>query len=231
MTFRILFEDDYFLAAEKPAGMPSQPTVDKNRPDFFTELKKQLQETTGAPYLALHHRLDRDTSGVMIFAKNKETNEPLADLFKTHKIQKTYLCLTKRTQKAPESWEVDNHLGEMRDAKLKKMKMVRVHSGGDRAHTLFRKLEVFPDALLVEARPLTGRMHQIRVHLADRGMGIFGDDIYASPKIPVAPRLMLHAFSLDFIHPFTGAPVHIECALPEDMQKFMKTLTFSANSD
>lgn len=231
MNFRILFEDDYFLAAEKPAGMPSQPTVDKKRPDFFTELKKQLQVDRGTIYLALHHRLDRDTSGVMIFAKQKEANEPLADLFRTHQIQKTYLCITKRTKKAPETWEVENHLGEIKDIKLKKMKMVQVHSGGNRAHTLFRKIETFPEALLIEAQPLTGRMHQIRVHLSDRGMGIFGDDIYPSPKTPPPTRLMLHAFSLDFIHPFTGEKVHIECALPEDMQKFMKTLTFSCKSD
>lgn len=232
MTFEILFEDDYFLAAAKPAGLPSQPTVDKSRPDFFTALKNQLQQERGKDfYLALHHRLDRDTSGVMIFAKTKEANEPLADLFKFHRIQKTYLCLTKRTQKAADAWEVENHLAEMRDAKLKKMKMVRVNSGGDKAHTLFKKLEVFPTALLVQAQPLTGRMHQIRVHLADRGMGIFGDDIYQAPKEPQAPRLMLHAHSLEFVHPFTQQQVRIECAVPEDMSNFMKTLTFADKND
>ena len=83
MTFPILFEDDDFIVAEKPSGLPSQPTVDKKRPNFFSLLKKQLQEERGADfYLALHHRLDRDTSGVMIFAKTKRGNEPLADLFK-----------------------------------------------------------------------------------------------------------------------------------------------------
>ncbi|ASD63887.1 RluA family pseudouridine synthase [Bdellovibrio bacteriovorus] len=228
----ILFEDDYFLAAAKPAGMPSQATVDKSRLDFFTSLKNQLRSERGNDfYLALHHRLDRDTSGVMIFAKSKEANEPLADLFKTHKIQKTYLCLTKRTQKAAEAWEVDNHLVEMKDNKLKKTKMVRTQSGGDRAYTKFRKLEVFPEALLIEAQPLTGRMHQIRVHLADRGMGIYGDDIYQAPKNPVAPRLMLHAHALEFTHPFTQEFVRIECAMPADMAQFMKTLTFHSKND
>lgn len=228
----ILFEDDYFLAAAKPAGLPTQPTVDKSRPDFFTELKKQLRNERGDSfYLALHHRLDRDTSGVMIFAKTKEANEPLAALFRTHKIQKTYLCLTKRTQKAADFWEVDNHLVEMKDSKTKKIKMVRTQSGGDRAHTKFRKLETSPEALLIEAQPLTGRMHQIRVHLADRGMGIFGDDIYQAPKSPSAPRLMLHAHALEFEHPFTGQFVRIECAVPADMLHFMKTLTFQYKND
>lgn len=223
---KLLFEDDYFIAAEKPAGIPSQATVDKSRLDFFTSLKKQLQAERGNDfYLALHHRLDRDTSGVMIFSKKKEANEPLADLFKNHHIQKTYLCLTKKTAKAPDFWEVDNHLTEMKDTKTKKTKMKLVHSGGDRAHTLFRKLETLSSGLLIEAQPLTGRMHQIRVHLADRGLGIFGDDIYPSAKDPQAPRLMLHAFSLEFAHPFTKNNMRIECPLPQDFLDFKQILT------
>lgn len=224
MTFKVLFEDDYFIAAEKPAGLPSQPTVDKRRPDFFTLLKKQLQSERGTDfYLALHHRLDRDTSGVMIFSKKKEANEPLADLFKKHKIQKTYICLT-QNKKCPEKWEIQNHLAEVRDPKLKKMKMVAVHSGGHKAHTLFRRLNTFPKGLLVEAQPLSGRMHQIRAHLSGYGLGIFGDDIYSCAKSPQAPRLMLHAHRLEFLHPFTNEKILIESPLPEDMQSFEKLL-------
>lgn len=222
--FKVLFEDDWFLAAEKPAGLPSQPTVDKSRPDFYSELKKQLQDERGKDfYLALHHRLDRDTSGVMIFAKNREANDPLADMFRTHKVQKTYLCLC-RNRKMPETWEIDNHLAEVRDHKLKKMKMKSTNSGGDRAHTKFRLIEKFKLGMMVEAQPLTGRMHQIRVHLAEEHMGIFGDDIYPCLKTPAAPRLMLHALSLDFTHPFTGVATHIESSLPEDMMAFQTLL-------
>lgn len=224
MIFKILFEDEYFLAAEKPAGLPSQPTVDKRRPVFFTLLKKQLTEERGNSfYLALHHRLDRDTSGVMIFAKNKIANEPLAEMFKKHLIQKTYLCLT-QFRKTPESWDVQNHLAETRDPVLKKMKMHSVRSGGDKAHTLFRRLEVYKKGLLIEAKPLTGRMHQIRVHLAEEGLGIYGDDIYPSPKAPQAPRLMLHALRLEFTHPFTQQAMNIECPVPRDMDEFKKSL-------
>lgn len=232
MIFRILFEDEYFLIAEKPAGLPSQSTVDKSRPDFYTLLKKQLQDERGQEYyLALHHRLDRDTSGLMIFAKSKEANPALADLFKLHKIQKTYHCLTARTQKCKDSWDVTNHLVEMKDKKTKRSKMVRTQSGGDKAHTLFKKLENFKEALLIEAKPLTGRMHQIRVHLSDYGLGIFGDDLYNSPKNPQAPRLMLHAYSLDFIHPFSHEKVHIECPMPSDMILFMNKLTTTDKND
>ncbi|KYG69839.1 RNA pseudouridine synthase [Bdellovibrio bacteriovorus] len=225
MSLKILFEDEYFLAAEKPAGLPSQPTVDKRRPDFFTQLKKQLREERGADfYLGLHHRLDRDTSGVMIFTKNKIANEPLAEMFKKHLIQKTYLCLT-ALKKCPDQWEVKNHLAEVRDPVLKKIKMKSVRSGGDKAHTLFRKLKTFKKGLLIEAKPLSGRMHQIRVHLAEAGLGIFGDDIYPSPKTPAAPRLMLHALRLEFTHPFSNEPIMIESPLPADLKEMEKTLS------
>lgn len=224
MVASILYEDEFFLAAIKPAGLPSQPTVDKRRLDFFTLLKKQMSEERGPQfYLGLHHRLDRDTSGVMIFTKNKAANEPLAEMFKKHLIQKTYLCFTK-ANKCPDEWQVQNHLDEIRDPVLKKMKMHSVHSGGKKAHTLFRKLQTYPKGLLIEAKPLTGRMHQIRVHLAERGLGIFGDDIYPAPKSPQAPRLMLHALRLEFIHPFTQKFITIECPLPEDMEKFQTLL-------
>ncbi|MEN0057327.1 MAG: RNA pseudouridine synthase, partial [Bdellovibrio sp.] len=178
MIFRLLFEDEYYLAAEKPAGLPSQATVDKRRPDFFSLLKKQMQTERGSAfYLGSHHRLDRDTSGVMIFTKSKSANESLAHLFKTHLIQKTYLCLTAK-KSTPERWEVENHLAPLRDLHTKKMKMHSVRSGGDKAHTLFRCLEVYPQGLLIEAQPRTGRMHQIRVHLSEQGLGIFGEDLY-----------------------------------------------------
>lgn len=225
MSFRILFEDELFLAAEKPAGLPSQPTVDPRRPDFFTDLKKQLKKERGDSfYLGLHHRLDRDTSGVMIFAKTKTANEPLANLFKQHLIQKTYLCLT-RLHQCPVQWEVKNHLAETRDPDLKKMKMHSVKSGGAKAHTIFRKLKTLKRGLLIEAKPLSGRMHQIRVHLSDLGLGIYGDDIYTAPKGPEPKRLMLHALQLEFIHPFTHNLTRIECPVPQDMCEFEKILS------
>lgn len=224
MTLKILFEDEFLLAAEKPAGLPSQPTVDKRRPDFFTLLKKQLRQERGEDfYLGLHHRLDRDTSGVMLFTKNKLANEPLAGMFKKHLIQKTYLCLTK-AHKCPDQWEVKNHLAEARDPVLKKMKMKSVRSGGKPAHTLFRKIRTFKRGLLIEAKPLSGRMHQIRVHLAEAQLGIFGDDIYPAPQTPSAPRLMLHAYRLEFTHPFTQEALCIESSLPADMLEFQKVL-------
>ncbi|MGZ3768888.1 MAG: RluA family pseudouridine synthase [Bdellovibrio sp.] len=224
MSIHVLFEDEYLIAAVKPSGLPSQPTVDKRRPDFFSILKQQLIQERGETfYLALHHRLDRDTSGVMIFAKNKKANIPLAEMFKKHQIQKTYICFT-GPKKCPDQWEVQNHLAEIKDPVLKKIKMHSVRSGGLKAHTAFRKIQSFKKGLMIEAKPFSGRMHQIRVHLSEQGLGIFGDDIYPSPKTPHAKRLMLHALRLEFTHPFSGQYVTIESALPADMLEFQKLL-------
>jgi RluA family pseudouridine synthase len=220
MSFKILFEDDYFLAADKPAGLPCQATVDKTRPSFFTELHKQLKAERGDDtYLALHHRLDRDTSGVMIFAKAKAANTPLADLFKEHRIQKTYVCFTKKAPKVT-SWEVKNFLAEAPRTNKERAKMIAVNSGGLPAHTHFEIIEKLLKGFFILARPKTGRMHQIRVHLSGEGYGIFGDDLYPCPTVPPPPRLMLHAESLEFIHPFTQEKIFIESPLPQDMIDF-----------
>ncbi len=216
-SFRILFEDDFFVAAEKPTGMSTQATVDKSRPHFFGELQKRYE------YLALHHRLDRDTSGVMLFAKKKEANIPLADMFKKHAIQKTYLCLSGK-RAGPETFTVKNYLAEFQKSNKEKARMVVVNSGGQVAETHFVILEQYMQGQLIQAQPQTGRMHQIRVHLSSRGLGIYGDDLYASPKEPVAKRLMLHAWKLEFKHPFTHEATRIDCPMPSDFTDFQSSL-------
>jgi RluA family pseudouridine synthase len=215
--FPILFEDDYFVAAAKPAGLSTQATLDKSRPHFFGELKKHYD------YLALHHRLDRDTSGVLLFAKRKEANIPLGEMFQKHHIQKTYLCLC-ALRAGPPQFTVKNHLAPMQKSRKERERMIVVQSGGQVAETHFEVLQKFTRGQLIQAQPRTGRMHQIRVHLSSRGLGIFGDDLYASPTAPAAGRLMLHAQRLQFQHPFTSAQIEILSPLPEDFLRFQTAL-------
>lgn len=205
----ILFEDEFLIAVNKPPGLPSQPTVDKKRPDLYTSLKKQLRSEN----VFLHHRLDRDTSGVILLAKHKKANAPLTEMFRNHSFQKIYWCLTKPTL-SKEQWEIQNHLiARRKDSRS--VKMFRTESGGDFAHTLFRKLSAHSEAALVEAQPLTGRTHQIRVHLLHSEAPILGDSLYGGKDTRV-PRLMLHAKSLSFEHPVLHTSVQIEAPLPAD---------------
>lgn len=229
---RILFEDEWLIAVDKPAGLPTQPTLDAARPSVFSELKKYLQQRDGRePYLALHHRLDRDTSGVLLLAKNPKANAGVGALFADRVAQKTYQALAVLGTGCPDLWEVKNYLGVVgRVAKANKFGAVR--SGGDPAHTTFRERERFRDVTLVEAMPHTGRTHQIRVHLAECGHPILGDELYGGPmSVRLGsgaqlrfPRTMLHAAALAFSHPMTKADMAIACPLPEDFARSVEQL-------
>jgi RluA family pseudouridine synthase len=221
---QILFEDEWLIAADKPVGLPTQPTLDASRPNVFGLLQNFLQKRDGGtPYLGLHHRLDRDTSGVVLFTKDQKANAGVAALFASRSLQKTYQTLALSRGSCPDSWEVENHLGVVARAG-KDSKFGAVRSGGDPAQTSFKVLERFPGALLLEAQPHTGRTHQIRVHLAGGRYPILGDTFYGGPvDVRLAPginlhipRVMLHAASLVFMHPLTNAPVTVRSPLPVD---------------
>ncbi len=223
----IVYEDEWIIGVRKVAGLPTQPTLDEARANLFAILKNFFKERDGGdPYVGLHHRLDRDTSGVMLFTKAKEANSEVGKLFQDHLAQKTYLAIVaKGKDEIPENWTVDNFLA--RD-KAKNGKMRSVRSGGDRAVTHFRKLEETSRFALIEAKPQTGRMHQIRVHLSEAGCPIIGDPAYGGSMsytgIDRIPRVMLHAASLTFPHPITKLETTFNASLPTDFLKCLQQL-------
>jgi len=229
---RILFEDEWLIVVDKPAGLPTQPTLDATRPSVFSVLKDFLQKREGREqYLGLHHRLDRDTSGVLLFTKNQKANAGAGALFAEKKAQKTYQALAVLGAGCAETWEVKNYTGIVgRVGKASKFGAVR--SGGDPAQTTFRELERLPGVLLVEAKPLTGRTHQIRVHLSEGGHPILGDEFYSGPtSVRLASgarlmfsRVMLHAAGLEFCHPMTQTQQVITSPLPEDFSACLQRL-------
>lgn len=232
MNIPILYQDDSIVLVNKPPGLPSQPTLDKNRPDLFTLLKKQFNGK-----LFLHHRLDRDTSGVILFAKDPRANQPLTEMFRQHKFTKIYLCLSKlraSDSHPPESsassspwrsgrWTIQNHLIARRKSGggQKSVKMFRTDSGGDFAETHFELLSHQNGSFWIKASPVTGRTHQIRVHCLHSGLPILGDTLYGG-KDSSAPRLMLHASELEFPHPLSQSILRIQAPLPEDMSTLLK---------
>ena len=228
---RILFEDEGLIAVDKPPGLPTQPTLDPLRPHLFGLLQEFMRNRDGAQaYVGLHHRLDRDTSGVVLFTKRTEANAGVATLFTQHLAQKTYWALALvekgsplRQKKAGDEWVIQNLLGkDPRVSTGKKSRYASVKTGGDFAHTDFKILECWGDLALVEARPKTGRTHQIRVHLSEQGAPILGDDTYGvdapAPSFEV-PRLLLHAACLKFPHPISKVETSISSPIPEDFQK------------
>lgn len=193
----IVWQDRWLLVARKPKGIPSQQTLDPKR-DYFQAAVKRLLEKQGEidPYLILHHRLDVDTSGLMLFCRKKSLNKAVGELFAHRKIKKTYHALCEVPEGFSDSqWEVKNYLAQKNERPLK---MHSVLSGGDQAHTSFKVIEKLNDKLLIECRPHTGRTHQIRVHLAEYGLPIIGDKLYGEED---DNPLQLHAVALEFQHP------------------------------
>jgi 23S rRNA pseudouridine1911/1915/1917 synthase len=209
---RLLFADDHLSAVDKPAGVPAQATLTSDR----GTLPELVSALLGGAAVTLVHRLDRETSGVTVFARTGEAAAALAEAFRAGTPEKTYLALTARPPTPPEG-RIDAALGK--DPTRPGLR--RVAPGGEPAATRYRTLAVGPGGALVEARPETGRTHQIRVHLAHLGAPLLGDARYGGPRrvgeVELA-RVMLHARRLELPHPITGAPLAFEAPVPDDLR-------------
>ncbi|HUI07907.1 MAG TPA: pseudouridine synthase [Verrucomicrobiae bacterium] len=181
----ILFEDEHLLAVNKPSGINTHKP-DRFAPDGIHEwlTKRETRWRT----LSILHRLDKDTSGVMVFGKTASANQSLAHQFESHRVEKTYLLLS-----------------AARPTRL------RFRAKSPNAVTEFALLEQHGELSLIEARPVTGKTHQIRRHAADNGFPILGDELYGGPA---APRLMLHAHTIAFDHPASGQRVSFTASVP-----------------
>lgn len=211
----IIFENQDWLIVNKPPFLPTHETVDDSREHLVLKLKQFLAARDGGSpqqvYLGIHHRLDRDTSGVILFTKRKEANAAIAKAFQEKSIQKTYLAVCVGTPQN-KHFSIKSFLG--RDPKNKR-RFKSVQSGGDPAETIVKLLDTkdFADhhLSLVEAKPITGRTHQIRVHLSENHLPIAGDETYGK-KLPGIKRLMLHAWKLEVLGKKFEAPLPLEIA-------------------
>jgi 23S rRNA pseudouridine1911/1915/1917 synthase len=215
---RLLLADEHLVAVDKPTGVPAQPTLTTDR----GHLPELVAALLGAP-VTLVHRLDRETSGVTVLARTAAAARKLADDFRDGRPEKTYLALCARAPAPPEG-RIDAPLGK--DPLHPGRRAVR--ADGDPAATRYRTIAVGPGGVaLVEARPETGRTHQIRVHLAHLGAPILGDARHGGPRmigeVPV-PRVMLHALRLEVDHPATGARLALSAPVPDDFAALRRTL-------
>jgi 23S rRNA pseudouridine1911/1915/1917 synthase len=226
----ILFEDTELIIVDKPAGFPVEATIVTERDNLHAAIKRFLQKrenTKNEPYVGMHHRLDRETSGVILFTKTRAINGAIHELFLEHKIRKEYEALTVRGNnkfRNGDDFFVENFIDRI-TPKSSAGKWGAVKAGGEPARTEFRILEVFDAGLRVQALPITGRTHQIRVHLAGYGLPLLGDALYGGPVPGIAPRVMLHARKLIFTHPGTKERLSIEAPVPEDFQQCVSRLS------
>lgn len=188
------------LVVSKPAGLAVHATVDPARPNLAGAVRAWVQ-ARGGTHAALHHRLDVDTSGLVLFSVDPALNPAVSEMFSTHTLDKRYRAVVCPVAQPPDdAWTVENFLG--RQKKSKATRYCAVRSGGKKAITKFEVLERRSNGtVLLDARPVTGRAHQIRVHCAEAGWPIVGDRFYGRGE---GPRLMLHAQRLRFEHPHGG---------------------------
>lgn len=228
----VLYEDDSLLVVAKPSGLLVLPDrYDKEQPNVYHCCLQEFGQ------VFIVHRIDRETSGILLLAKTAEAHAALNMSFQNREVQKAYLALSKGETAQPEGI-VDLPL---REHSGRRAMMVVDEKRGKPSMTRYRVLERLRGFSWVEAKPVTGRTHQVRVHLKEIGLPIVGDPLYGdgAPLLlsgikknyrgkgeerPLIERTALHAFSLVFEHPLTGRQISCDAPLPKDMKATLQRL-------
>jgi 23S rRNA pseudouridine1911/1915/1917 synthase len=222
IPLEIVYEDADLLVIDKPAGLAVHPAPGHPSHTLANAVLAHLPalaEDVDSLRPGIVHRLDKDTSGLIIVAKNRAAHENLSDQFKSRSVSKAYIVLVKG-KLSPESGVIEAAIG--RDPRNRQR--MAVVARGREARTEYRVIQYIGDYSLLEIRPRTGRTHQIRVHLAAIGFPVVGDTTYgvASPHLS---RQFLHASRLGFNLPSTGRPVEFTSPLPPDLEKALSLLS------
>jgi RluA family pseudouridine synthase len=212
---KIIHEDSQIIVINKPAGLSVLPDGWEKDSDY---LVKQMEEKYGRIFIV--HRLDKITSGVMVFARDAETHRALNIQFETHEAQKTYHAILEGNPK----WEEKVVKYPLRSNVGHKHRTVVDDKNGKPSETHFRVIKRYEAAALVEAKPMTGRTHQIRVHAYAMGYPLVEDVLYGARDQYGLPRPMLHAQTLSFLHPATNEGVKFSASHPTDFEEALERL-------
>jgi 23S rRNA pseudouridine1911/1915/1917 synthase len=233
----IVHEDQYLIVVDKPAGLVVHPAAGNYDGTLVNALLHhcaekgggQLSGIGGVARPGIVHRIDKDTSGLLVVAKTDAAHEGLAAQFAAHSVERAYLAIV-AGHPAPPAGTVTGAIGRS-DRDRKKMAMV-ADGRGKHAVTHYRTLRPLGPATLVECRLETGRTHQVRVHMASIGHPLLGDPVYGRPSDRFRPALAaahfarqaLHAAQLGFVHPISQERLHFSSEIPSDMQRLIDAL-------
>jgi 23S rRNA pseudouridine1911/1915/1917 synthase len=205
--YTVIFEDDALVVVDKPAGLLTAPTPESDRNNLATLLSCRATGATGSETgVLVVHRIDLDTSGLVVFAKTAHANRVLSEKFRVHDIERAYLAVV--------AGAFPDHVSRV-DRPVDGRPAVTHVAIRERLGAL---------ATLLECRLETGRTHQIRLHAAALGHSVIGDARYGAPFRAPAPRMALHAATLGFAHPRTGTPLSFASALPADLESWIERL-------
>ena len=240
IPLNIIYEDDYLLIVNKEAGMVAHPAYANYTGTLVNALLHHVNKLSklnepGRPGIV--HRIDKNTSGLLVVAKDDWTHAQLAAQFSKHNIEREYWAVVWGKMKVPED-EIDTYITR---SKYDRKKFTTSKTEGKHAVTLYKLIEEFEFASLLKLNLKTGRTHQLRVHLSGIGHPIFGDPVYGGREImygtslpkmksriqnllEIMPRQALHAKTLGFIHPHTRELVRFDSELPDDMKELIDRL-------
>ena len=215
----VVFEDDHFLILDKPAGVASIPSV--NHSNTMANYVKAYYIDSGYENHQVHivTRLDKDTSGLMLFAKHGYAHARLDKQLQKRAIEKRYLALVKGDGLLEKEGEIIAPIARDEDSIITR----RVAKGGKYAHTSYKVIEQFGNIYLVDIHLHTGRTHQIRVHFSHIGFPLLGDDLYGGSLTEGISRQALHCHTLKFYNPFSGEEIGRASPLPTDFEHVIQT--------
>ncbi|MET1755579.1 RluA family pseudouridine synthase [Novosphingobium sp. RD2P27] len=233
IPLNIVYEDDDLIIVDKPPGLVVHPAAGNLDGTLVNALlhhcRGQLSGIGGVARPGIVHRIDKDTSGLLVVAKSDRAHEGLAQQFAAHSIVRSYRAVVSGIPR-PAAGRIEGAIARS-SANRKKMAIV-ADGRGKRAVTHYKVLESLKSAALVECRLETGRTHQVRVHMSSIGHSLLGDPAYGRTPSALRPlldrvdfhRQALHAAELGFVHPVKGETVHFVSAMPEDMATLIREL-------
>ena len=235
VPFEILFEDNNLLVVNKPAGVIVHPGAGNHSHTLVNGLAhhcgKNLSTINSDIRPGIVHRIDKDTSGILVIAKNDFSHMQLAKQFEVHSIRRKYICFLYSVPR-PLNGKIETLISRSESNRLK---MAVSQSKGKKAVTIYKTVRNFSNyASKVECELMTGRTHQIRVHMSNLGNSLIGDKTYKLKNYPLPkefareinefPRQALHAYFLEFVHPCTEKVMRFECEMPNDMKNLQNLL-------
>ncbi|GFH42792.1 pseudouridine synthase [Lactococcus hodotermopsidis] len=222
MALSIVFEDDHFLVLDKPAGIASVTGLnypDSTMSNFVAGYLKARDYDNQKVHVVT--RLDKDTSGLMLFAKHGYAHSLMDKMLQKKALTKKYFALVQRSQQLENSGEIIAAIGRKEGSIIERTVVADTHPSAKFAHTSYEIVDKNKEFVLVDIQLHTGRTHQIRVHFAYLGSPLLGDELYGGSRLKIA-RQALHCHFLKFKHPFSGEEIMLASALPADMRELLE---------